>query len=177
MLCCRVRHDRVTEQHHKNTTSCWTHPLNCPTDNSKSMSSNQPTSLSSFHILHLVTNTIMLKSPQFLLSHIKSIIKFCQLTSIIFLNFVPSSIIQHCDNLEQSDFLLDYSNRFLLFLHVVMSPSHLSFRSSKYQKMIPGSLKTRLHLTCKIRRWEASRQKKEYSQKAGLGEWKMKTAR
>ena len=63
MLCCRVRHDRVTEQHHKNTTSCWTHPLNCPTDNSKSMSSNQPTSLSSFHILHLVTNTIMLKSP------------------------------------------------------------------------------------------------------------------
>ena len=58
-----------------------------------------------------------------------------------------------------------------------MSPSHLSFRSSKYQKMIPGSLKTRLHLTCKIRRWEASRKKKEYSQKAGLGEWKMKTAR
>ena len=78
----RVRHDRVTAHHHKNTASCWTHPLNCPTDNSNSMFSYQPTSLSSFRILHLVTKAIMLKSSQFLLSHIESIIKFCQLTSI-----------------------------------------------------------------------------------------------
>ena len=58
----RVRHDRVTAHHHKNTASCWTHPLNCPTDNSNSMFSYQPTSLSSFRILHLVTKAIMLKS-------------------------------------------------------------------------------------------------------------------